>query len=562
MHESSSCPDSLFIQDWENAGASLAAAICRFFELSTRLEYQCTTTDPTFSSLITRIDSTLSSFQTTLNSQLTQARVALAKTQNRLARTSSILKLPEEVLNYIFLYFVYDPRKESPTSRSVDFDVQLIYKRVHVLIGVCASWRNIVISCGPLWCLVPILDPIFGRPCVLSTKLSLERAGNQPLHLVVYKPQYRRPEYLQALKPRSSQVETINMCLNWEEAHGAYNSLKQLLNNDTRSLVKLSLRHEGHGFVSLPANSPSNPFTDLRPHIHATIKSLSVLRVSNITVAWEGVLFSRNLTEFWLGNVGLSRVTTLGLFPALASAPALRHLTIVSTQATLHDLEDRDIVAGTITLPKLRTMYLESLPYNFLDLLLTVIAPGSYQLTLRPRINIYINYPSETLVGENDICNLLRKRPVHKLILSEDEHEFWELESGLHTVLESIPALKVLILRYYRINSNSLKALVQTQGHSAFPKLEVLEAHVSTFYVPFDDLKEDFAHMLEHHPIRRMVIGGKVPLEADSGLVDETPLDETNDTIRWLKTRIPQFCVAGDEDDVSALAEGWQLWDI
>ncbi|CAE7230892.1 unnamed protein product, partial [Rhizoctonia solani] len=291
MHKSLPCPGSLFIQDWENAGASLAAAISRFFELSTRLESQCTITDATSSSLIARIDSTLSFFQTTLDSQLTGARVALAKTRNGLICASSILKLPEEVLTHIFLYFVYDPLEVSPTSRSVDFDIQLIYKRVHVLLG--------------------------------------------------------------------------------------------LFKKKTRSLVKLSLRHEA--MTPLPAKSHSNPFTAFRSRMLALIKSLSVLRISNITVAWKGISFSHNLTEFWLGDVVLGRVALLGLLSALKSASELRHLTIVSTEAII---DDQNILPSTITLPKLTTMHLERLPYNFLDLLLTVITPGSYWLTLNPRGHI------------------------------------------------------------------------------------------------------------------------------------------------------------------------------
>ncbi|CAE6500141.1 unnamed protein product [Rhizoctonia solani] len=559
MHKSVLCPSPSFIQEWENAGASLASAISRFLDLSTQLESQCIKTETTPSDLIALIDSSLSSFQTRLNGQLTQARLALVKTRNRLTRASSILRLPEEVLTDIFLHFVYSSHEDNRFSdvRMMDSAVELIYRRLHVLLGVCASWRNIAISCGSLWFLIPIVDPTVGRPRALATELSVQRAGNRPLHLAVFKPHYSYTR-LQTLAPRFSQVESINIWSDSESGIELHEIIRMLLTKGPKSLSKLSLKHLA--LSSLPPDSPFNHFTRPVPQLLARIKSLSTLRISNITVAWERVSFSRKLTEFWIGDVVLDEFSTLGFFAALVSAPELQHLTIVSTRVMRDDDSLIQAVPNTFALPKLKTMHLENLPYSFLDLLYTVIARGPYRLTLIPGETFFYNYPLEETVAEEDIYDLFERRPVHTLVVAREDQGFWEVESTLRTLLRLVPALKVLTLNFYEFDRSLLKCLARARGCSAFPKLEVLEIHASVFPMSLEELKEELSHILEHHPIKRMVIGGRIP--SPTNPKDEKLLDEDNDTIRWLKTKVPQVYVSADVDNPPTFAEKWQLWDI
>ncbi|KAH7332717.1 hypothetical protein B0J17DRAFT_709718 [Rhizoctonia solani] len=540
MHDTTSLPtrspNPTMIHDWEEAGASLASAISRFFDLSTLLESQCIMAETTHNDLVARIDSSLDLFQTKLDGQLTQARWALAKTRNRLSRACSILRLPEEILADIFIKFVYDPYEENQysTSRPMNLHVQLIYRRVHTLLGVCAIWRNIAISCGSLWSVVPIVDPGVGRPRILSTDLSLERASNRGLHLAIFNPHQSYPR-IKTLASRLSQFESINISSDSTIAFEIDEIIRLMMKDKgPKSLSKLSLKHSSVN--SLPDEATFNPFTRLEPEFLDLIKSLSVLRLGNITVDWTGISFSSRLTELWISGVVLDEIALVGCLSALATAPELQHLQIINTQAMLDD--DPGMISSSVSFPKLKTLYFESLPFNFLKLLIGFIAPGSYQLTLNPCDDIHSNYPSDEWVEEADICALFRRRPVHKLILAVEEQGFWELGKGLRSVLRTVPQVNILVLNYYDISRDILKSLVPRSkpglpgsthpNDTSYPKLQVLEIHGATFRSQLRELRPDFWKILSHHPIQRIVLGGMV--QATPEIESSTPLGKDDET--------------------------------
>ncbi|KAG8738978.1 hypothetical protein FRC11_001015, partial [Ceratobasidium sp. 423] len=218
----------------------------------------------------------------------------------------------------------------------------------------------------------------------------------------------------------------------------------------------------------------------------------------------------------------------LGLF---SSACELRDLKIISIQAILE--EDEAISPDTVPLLKLESLHLERLHFNFLELLLTSIAPGLYHLTLNPGEEICSNYPSnDDIISSEDICTLLEGMMVHKLILSVDELGFWETAKGLWSTLKSIPGVKTLVLNFYDLDQDILKALKLPKPQSGasthnkkFPKLDALEIYGAMFHTQLSNLNAGFKGLLAYHPIRRMVIGGNVQVE-DSGETDYIALNE------------------------------------
>ncbi|CAE6489199.1 unnamed protein product [Rhizoctonia solani] len=561
-------PSPTVIRDWEEAGASLARAISHFFDQSTHLESQCTMAATTHIDLVGRIDSSLDLFQSTLDGQLTQARWALAKTRNRLIRATSILRLPEEILADIFCKFVYDPYEENQysTSRSMNLHVQMIYRRVHTLLGVCATWRNIAISCGALWSVVPIVDPGVGRPRILSTDLSLERANNRGLHLAIFNP-HQSYSRIKTLASRLSQFDSINISSDSTIAFEIDEIIRLMMKDKGPKLLsKLSLKHSS--INSLPDEATFNPFTRLDPEFLDLIKSLSALRLGGVTVDWAGISFSSRLTELWISGVTLDEIPLVGFLSALSTATDLQHLKLINTRAMLDD--DPGMITNAISFPKLKSLHFESLPFNFLKLLLDLIAPGPYHLTLNPCDDIHSNYPSEEWMEDTEICALLSRRPVHKLILAVEEQGFWELSKGLHSVLRAVPQLKTLVLNYYDIRSDILKALVPRSkpglpksthpADTSFPKLEVLEIHGATFHSRLSEFKPNFFKILSHHPIQKIVLGGMVPIVP--GIENSAPLGEDDDTVQWLKTKVPQLYVSLDPENAPDFVAEWQLWDI
>ncbi|KAG8751778.1 hypothetical protein FRC11_009020 [Ceratobasidium sp. 423] len=138
----------------------------------------------------------------------------------------------------------------------------------------------------------------------------------------------------------------------------------------------------------------------------------------------------------------------------------------------------------------------------------------------------------------------------------------------MQSLLGSLPALKSLVLNFYEIDQTLLKSLVSPPKLSSpkptllsrFPKLDVLEIYAATFRSELSNLKAEFNGILDNHSIRRMVLGGKIKLPANRK--GATPLDEGDEVVRWLRTRISQFYIAHDPDDAPEDQAKWELWDV
>ncbi|CAE6510812.1 unnamed protein product [Rhizoctonia solani] len=551
--------ESTLIEDWEAAGASLANAASRFFDLSVLLDSHITSVDRKSSNLVTRIDSSLSFLKTTLNRQVTGTHLALANARKKL--TCSVLQLPDTVLSDIFLAFVYDPHVDSGTSvMNMNNHVELIYRRLHTLLGVCRTWRNIGISYGALWAVVPVIDPFDGYQRILSTELSLQRAAAKSLHFAASISCSCLTRY-RALKGHMHRFNTINIWSRSDSMKGITELLRMSLTNRAPNLSKLSIRNGSHP-------DPDNDFFQrslndwLGTQLPVLLNPLSVIRLDNIGLDWARARFSRNLVELWISNITLADRSQVILFlDSLCSAPALRDLKLVDVEAILED-EDGSISGdeslNEVSFPKLQSLHLESLPFDFLKFLFETIAPGSYCLTLKPGDEIRYDYPSDEEIDDEDIFELLKSTTIHRLILSGSEEGFWDTADGLRSILESVVTVKSLTLNHYNIDHSILKALKAPKSRSGkFPNLDTLEIYGAVFTFELDDLKPEFKRVLQSHPLQRMVLGGYCrPPSAD-----DYSLDEDQELVAWFENRVPNFHLCSDPDYLPE-RPNWQLWDV
>ncbi|CAE6458672.1 unnamed protein product [Rhizoctonia solani] len=152
MHEGQPTTEFTAFEQWEQAGAALTGAVSRFLDLSVYLEAQCATGYANSPTMVTRINSSLDVLQKTINRQLDCARIALAKTQNKLASQGSILSFPQEIMAEIFLNVIFDPPDldRATVTMHMECRIRLIYSRLHSLLGVCTAWRDVGISCAAL----------------------------------------------------------------------------------------------------------------------------------------------------------------------------------------------------------------------------------------------------------------------------------------------------------------------------------------------------------------------------------------------------------------------------
>ncbi|CAE7211833.1 unnamed protein product [Rhizoctonia solani] len=551
---------NLELEQWHDAGTLLATAVQRFCDLSVSLEIQCSTANWKLPDLVTRIDS----LQSILDGQLVRARMALINIRNKLSGRS-ILHLPDEILSDIFMQYVYAPSEEysmSPMSRRIED----IYQRVHTLLGVCAAWRRVGIACHDLWTMVPLADnfnTLRYRP--LSTQLSLQRASHQNLHLAVSIHHFSLKR-LEILTGHWHRFSAVNIWLDSLLGDNITDYFRMILiDSPPGSISKLSLKRKTHGYLLPPGQH--NLSTGLKAQMNRLISSLSVFRISKVHIDWSPITFSHRLVELRVADTMLEDDFEIqSLFAALSSAPELKVLKLISIESYVS--ESGTIPLNVVSLPKLELLHLEHLYFNLLELTLSHIARGSYNLTLSLNKETSREDSDDDLegnVGTDRLDVLLKSAPIDKLILSGDDDFSWTSSTGLRYVLQSVPDLKTLVLNNFVVNPELLKGLksfsnsTTPTNKNTFPQLTRLEIHRASLPVSLADLKPGFEAVFESHQIQTMVFGGF--LKSGPEVEDGELLDEKDEVLEWMRRRVPRFHLS-HEPGAPEATDIWRLWDI
>ncbi|KAF8749304.1 hypothetical protein RHS01_10178 [Rhizoctonia solani] len=468
----------------------------------------------------------------------------------------AILCLPDEILEEIFKIFVYNRYEENQfsTVRPMKSHVELIYRRIHSLLAVCTTWRNVAISCKALWYIIPVVDPDVGKPRILSTGLSLQRAGNKNLNLTILNPSDYR-QRLKSLMPRFSQFYSIIISCN---SHSLYRmeELFCMLAQDgsSKSLSKFSLKLQrgDHHITAVPRSSP------LYPSLVQIFRSLTSLHLSYVRAIWKNVSFSALLTELWVEDSFVTDAYIRKFFLVLNTAPELREFTVVGM--VNHTITSVPVV---VSLPKLKSLCLEGISLNLLKLFFNTLSPGSCQLTVN-LVYILFGLPWDTFSEYEANLLLFPQRPIHKLIVVKDED--WPSKEELADLLQSALALKILVLSGVTITHDLLQVFtppsLPTSSQNAatgFPKLETLELHATSFHPKLKHFRDGFDNLLAHHPLQRMVLAGTTWLLPT---LESLPLEKDDEIVDWLKDRIPQFYFSTEPGDMARHYGVWQLWDV
>ncbi|KAG8738788.1 hypothetical protein FRC11_001139, partial [Ceratobasidium sp. 423] len=158
---------------------------------------------------------------------------------------------------------MYDYNDALEHRPCMEVRVREIYKRLHNLLGVCSTWRNVAINRQAFWSIIPVVDPEdgFGGARCYSTKVSLQRAGDQGLHLVISG--YERGEdilyqRLNALEGNFHRFRTVN--INLESLSDIFSVLTNVLKESTPEKIShLSLSH-WHQYGTSNPHSPQDYF--------------------------------------------------------------------------------------------------------------------------------------------------------------------------------------------------------------------------------------------------------------------------------------------------------------
>ncbi|CAE6476401.1 hypothetical protein ACGC1H_007683 [Rhizoctonia solani] len=380
-------------------------------------------------------------------------------------------QLPDEILSHIFLLAMYSIDISHSRQLSCTYTVRLIYRRLYAFLGVCSSWRRVVLSSSSLWTLVPVLEQPNNQWGSLAAQQSLERAVGHRLRLVAY-PSNTQPGIedfiVQTLSQHGHRFDTINIHSDSADsirhslaslikvADGTYVSIKELSLCYSESIGdEISRPHIGGG---TPINFHASP--PLPAGVESLIESVRVLRICGMSIVPEGLSFTM-LTEIRLQSLVLGpKSAFVELLEVLSSSSQLRTLELISI-LTIHSNWPRAPEKKfPISLPNLRDVYLEDLDLDTLEFVLQSIAPGSYTTTLNWTARSCQSVEAYSYTSTNIVfLEKLSRLKIDVLLFRRELGEV-SIHKDVYYLLQAMPNITTLCLDSFYVDSEVLDALV------------------------------------------------------------------------------------------------------
>ncbi|CEL56293.1 hypothetical protein RSOLAG1IB_07709 [Rhizoctonia solani AG-1 IB] len=581
------------LEQWHDAGASLLAAFNRYADMCSNLGPGLATQGASVEDFVSKIDSNLQTVHTVISSQLPKNTTHLVQTRNKLV--SPVFRLPKEMLSEIFLNFAFGPSLDVSDPPSMNQSVRLAYARLYTLCDVCSAWRDIVMNCGMLWSVIPLIPmPLGSKP--KPYELSLQRAGGSLLHLAAdvdadYN-QDMREAMLKLLSEYGPRLRAVNLGVNENGSKTAVSAIEALLYHNTTDGFQLSelsiTRYYKHPSLShfLFASSARDlhytvprdrdyifPRDSLQQaSLIRLLRSLTVFRVSKVLLHWDNVAFSSQLVDIQIENVTLGYDDAIISFLAsLASASQLRNLAISDVITFERTDKTAEMNAHPlIVLPKLQSLVIQDLFFNTLKTITSTISSGQAHLTLflnkrctqvnrkeRRIQRLDHSWDSDVDVGSDlsELWAVLGTIRVDTLELGWwFEHK--AQQSLFRTVMKTMPTLRMLVIDLWEFGTKLPGGIANTSGQSnddhSDPEdhtLPILECLRLTRIKIHD--YQVFQKMVTSCPIRQIVIGASVT-NSDIDLAEDPdrslqPLQENANLLGWLQEKIPHVCLV-DKD--------------
>ncbi|CAE6442438.1 unnamed protein product [Rhizoctonia solani] len=547
------------VERWEAAGASLVTTIDAYMNLCLNLGTNPPVEDGGSEDLVSKIDYTLATIRTTIFRHLHKSSSTLARTRNRLA--SPFFRFPVEIMSKIFMSVVHD-HSIMETPLTMEQEIRRTYCHIYTLLGICTAWRDIVMTRGAFWSVIPIITSQYNDKWQPSL-LSLQRAGRSPLHLAVA---VRQPassgELTTVLAKYGTRFRTINISVtNPAEIMAGIGSWL-LQQNTPRSLSELSIRcastHDQANRLPQSSDYIIPRYSTHQGSFAKLVGMLTTFRVSGAQLHWDVLTFSTQLVELQIGEVVLGHDdAVVSLVRALSSAICLRDLKVnsVSTFHTLGAARN-----SRVTLPSLKSLFIKDLYLNTLQRFLSILTPGPYHLTIfLTRNSITINsFDDGKVVDFDGLCRALEHTPVHVLMINgllEDERSTtWRLPK----LLKTMSTLKTLKLHNWSFSGGLCKALTRISEGHPFPALQNL--HLSAAEVR---IKSNFRDLIASYPLRKVVLGGKYQVVRRDQTVGWKSFQEDSSIITWLRGNMPGidlYLINDGHCPPEFRRDEWELW--
>ncbi|CAE6423787.1 unnamed protein product [Rhizoctonia solani] len=469
------------------------------------------------------------------------------------------LNLPNEILAYIF-HIAVDGTTQG--HHALGRSLRLRYKCLYSLTGVCSTWRRAGLAHKILWSLIPWFRGLLDYQKLDAMKHSIERAGELGLHLAG---RFSDSDtlILPALAECAPRLCTINVC----------SRLLRVI----RKVCEILLEHSTPGnitefslcYIDNP-NSFSETLDPMFPDhssqysiFQRLADSVRILRIGGKSIHWDmpfTALSRVRIQDMMLGHTS----EILKFLTAVASSPNLRQIEIVSVTFYENPSDDRT-AQPAIAFPKLESLYLKDLYQNNLQVLLSLVAPGSHRVVVHYTTCAHSIVDTEyqnIYIG----ADMLAEQPsVEVLILSGKDHLMDNL-SEVRDLLYKFPALKTLYLHDQVIDDAILETFTREEYRGAkFPGIRTL--YLTECFIQDTIDQSGFKAMTTSHGIQELGFSGSIALPPDyeqAFRLSGTKCDEEMYPFRdWLRATVPKLTLLKGPDDLDEFDVGtstWRLW--
>ncbi|QRW26511.1 F-box-like protein [Rhizoctonia solani] len=454
---------------------------------------------------------------------------------------------------------------------------------------------------------------------------SFHNARDAPLHLAATIDHHTYKDTLKAISEHGLRLRTANFMINYINLKLARGFIKKLMRYNIGVFSELSIMHYYVPYVAPCDNSDYDGYNDYNnyepepglpteddfifPHDspeHTSfaqfLGSLTAFRISNVLFHWDNIAFSSRLVELRMQEVNLGYDDAIILFlKALSSASQLRDLKIIAVDTFHKPSITTRVDTHSITFPNLQRLLVKELYFNTFQIIVSMISPlhplvlsFNYKITRINKlddddvININPNFLED---AEADIQNA-DMNIANNNNGPTDPMELWDalgpiqvetlrlpgtftndLPPQIRKAMRAMPGLLTLEVENVDFTaspdehgrhchsdalnrSNKFESDPEDPEGKPFPALEKLRLT----RVIVDD-STAFREMVTSHPLRELVIGGRIRLSDSHGTNSLQPIHEDSDLVRWLRGVVPDVRVVDSDYRLPGFYDDvWQLW--
>ncbi|QRW00910.1 F-box-like protein [Ceratobasidium sp. AG-Ba] len=392
--------------------------------------------------------------------KLDKAFTSIKRFRNRIAKVVPAVKLPQEILVYIFETASAEPGPVTNRQKYIT-DTKTLFSISHV----SSYWRYITVNTPTLWSRIDV-DIVAWRGNRIPEKhrALIERASNIPLYANFLLGQGRFPTELIPLLNRASSlnlgafscfglanIDPLEDALTCWITNGPSNSVKKLT-IDGNFPVPI-MRHLSLGRFKLQA----------KQHLY----SIQVLRLRHVSFEWSSPVY-HGLVHLELCDIfQQQRPTFQQLAYIFAACPDLRVLKLASIHAL--DVSYERSSTPSVALHKLELLDIAHMPHAILNL----IDPGPNSLTVRISMSLTPLLPSPV----TDFLKRSNTTSLYVFIGALGEI------GAIHEVLGATKSLHELTLDYSNCPRMSRVARQYTRSGAQRLNLNILRIIVGCFPV-------------------------------------------------------------------------------